>query len=216
MKRLTLYSILLFAFALSASASLTINFNSGFANNGDIPDNDLNGWSDTRNLNLTEYNGFTVTDVQVTLNISGGWNGDLYGYLVHDSGFAVLLDRVGRTGNPGETFGYGEAGFTGVTLVDGLSLTSIQNYGGSYTATTALDGGSYSSAGGTLNSSFDGLNVNGNWTLFLADMSSGDMSQITGWTLSITAVPEPTTWAMLIFGAAFGCWHLTRWRMKRA
>lgn len=215
MKRLTLYCLLLLAFAMQVSASLTTSFTSGFANNGYVPDNDFNGWSDTRNLNLSEYDGFTVTDVQVTLNIAGGWNGDLYGYLVHDSGFVVLLDRVGRTGTAGQTFGYGEGGFTGVSLVDGQSLTSIQNYGGSYSATGALDGGSYASAGGTLNTSFDGLSVNGDWTLYLADLSSGDISQVTGWTLSITAVPEPTTWAMLIFGGAFGCWHLSRWRAKR-
>ena len=34
----------------------------------------------------------------MTLNLSGGWNGDLYAYLVHNSGFAVLLNRVGRNG----------------------------------------------------------------------------------------------------------------------
>lgn len=216
MKRPILLSIVLLAFALKASAAVTTNFSGGFANSGFVPDNNLNGWSDTRTLSLTEYTGFTVTDVQVTLNIAGGWNGDLYGYLVHDGGFAVLLNHVGQTGTAGQTFGYGNAGFTGVALVDGLSLTSIQNYGGTYSAGPALSGGSYGSAGGTLNTSFDTLNVNGNWTLFLADTSSGDISQVTGWTLSITAVPEPTTWAMLIFAVAFGGWQLNRWRLKRA
>jgi hypothetical protein len=44
--------------------------------------------------------GPTITDVNVGLQLSGGWNGDLYAYLVHSSGFAVLLNRVGRgTGN---------------------------------------------------------------------------------------------------------------------
>jgi len=216
MKRLTFLSILLLAFAHQVSASLSTNFTSGFANSGFIPDNNLNGWADTRNLNVTAYNGLVVSDVQVTLNISGGWNGDLYGYLVHDSGFAVLLNRVGQTGTAGQTFGYGEAGFTGVSLIDGQSLTSIQNYGGSYSATSALNGGSYGSASGALNTSFDGLNVNGDWTLFLSDMSSGDISQITGWSLTITAVPEPTTWAMIIFAVAFGGWHLNRLRAKRS
>ncbi len=216
MKRLTLLSFLLLAFAVQVSASLTTNFTSGFANNGFIPDNNLNGWTDTHNLSLTEYTGFTVTDVQVTLNVSGGWNGDLYGYLVHGSGFVVLLDRVGRTGTAGQTFGYGEAGFTGVSLVDGQSLTSIQNYGGSYSSAAALNGGSYGSAGGTLNTSFDGTSVNGDWTLFLSDMSSGDISQITGWSLTITAVPEPTTWAMIIFAVTFVGWNLTRCRTKRS
>lgn len=214
MKRLSLFCILLLAFALQASAALTTNtFTSGFANSGYVPDNDFSGWSDTRTL--SGYTGLTVADVHVTLNISGGWNGDLYGYLVHDSGFVVLLDRVGSsTYSP---YGYGEAGFTNVRLIDGNPsyTTSIENYGGSSSAAAALSGGNYNSQDGTLNTAFDGLSVNGNWTLFLADMSSGDISQVTGWTLTIEAVPEPATWALMIFGAAFGCWRFAQRQTKR-
>jgi hypothetical protein len=134
--------------------------------------------------------------------------------LVHDSGFVVLLDRVGSsTYSP---YGYGNAGFAGVTLADDVSHTSIESYGGSSSAAAALSGGTYNSQDGTLDTAFDGLSVNGNWTLFLADMSSGDISQVTGWTLTIEAVPEPTTWAMLISGLGFGCWHLTQRRNKQS
>lgn len=214
MNRLILFCAVLLAFAVQVSASLTTNFSGSFANSGYVPDANFNGWSDTRNLNVTEYAGFTVTDVQVTLNISGGWNGDLYGYLVHDSGFVVLLDRVGNsTFSP---YGYGEAGFTGVTLADDVAHTSIESYGGSANAAAALSGGTYNSQGSTLNTSFDTLNVNGNWTLFLADLSSGDISQVTGWTLTIEAVPEPTTWAMLIVASTFGAWHLAQRRCKQS
>lgn len=214
MKRLSLFCILLLAFALQASASLSSNvFSSGFANGGYVPDGDFNGWTDTRTLSGYSGGSALVADVQVTLNIAGGWNGDLYGYLVHDSGFVVLLDRVGST--TFSPFGYGEAGFTGVTLADSAPHTGIEFYGGSSSAGAALSGGTYNSQGGTLNTSFDGLSVNGNWTLFLADMSSGDISQVTGWTLTIDAVPEPTTWAMMIFAATFGCWRFAQWRTKR-
>ena len=62
--------------------------------------------------------------MDVTLNISGGYNGDLYCYLTHGSGFSVLLNRVGQTSlNPG---GYGDTGFA-VTLSD-LAATDIHNY----------------------------------------------------------------------------------------
>lgn len=215
MKRLILFCALLLVVALQAGASLFTNvFDSGFANSGYVPDANFSGWSDTRNLSAPEYTGFAVLDVQVTLNVSGGWNGDLYGYLVHDSGFVVLLDRVGSsTYSP---YGYGEAGFTNVRLIDGNPsyTTSIENYGGSSSAAAALSGGNYNSQGGTLNTSFDGLNVSGNWTLFLADLSSGDISQVTGWTLTIEAVPEPTTYALMLVGAAFGGWRLSQRRTK--
>ena len=32
------------------------------------------------------------------MDITGGWNGDFYAQLVHDTGFAVLLNRIVRTG----------------------------------------------------------------------------------------------------------------------
>ena len=214
MKRLSIFCVLLLAFALQVSASLTTNiFSSGFANSGYVPDNDFSGWSDTRTLSGYTGGSALVENVFVTLNIAGGWNGDLYGYLVHSSGFVVLLDRVGSsTFSP---YGYGEAGFTGVMLADDAAHTSIESYGGSSAAAAALSGGTYNSQDGTLNTAFDGLSVNGNWTLFLADLSSGDISQVTGWTLTIDAVPEPTTWAMMIFAAAFGCWRFAQRQTKR-
>jgi len=210
MKRISLFCILLLAISLQATASLTTNFTSGFANNGILPDGDLNGWADTRNLSVTEYAGLTVADVQVTLNISGGWNGDLYGYLVHGSGFVVLLDRVG-SGNVGAA-GYGDSGMSVILGSTGAN-GSIQTYGGN-SIFSSSPSGNYSTITPSAWNSFDGTDVNGNWTLFLADMSSGDISQVTGWALTIEAVPEPATWAMIIFGAAFGCWQLARWRTK--
>jgi hypothetical protein len=46
------------------------------------------------------------------------------------------------------------------------------------------------------------LNPNGTWTLFLADESAGGgQSSLVSWSLSISAVPEPTNVALGIFGA---------------
>jgi hypothetical protein len=39
---------------------------------------------------------------------------------------------------------------------------------------------------------FNGMNPNGDWTLFLADQGAGETATLTGWTLTITAVPEPS------------------------
>src|SRR5437899_5148646 len=99
---------LLAAITRSALADFSIDFNSGFANGGNIPDGSLIGFQDSRLLSVP-FN--TIQDVTVRLNVagvSGGWNGDLYAYLVHDSGFAILLNRVGRSSS--EPFGYGDAG----------------------------------------------------------------------------------------------------------
>ena len=99
-----------------AQADFVQTFNSGFQNGGVIPDGQLTGWTDTRSLAGAAGQ---ITDVSVTLNLSGGWNGDLYAYLVHGSGFAVLLNRVGR--DTGNAAGYGTAGMN-VTLSDAAML----------------------------------------------------------------------------------------------
>lgn len=213
MKRYFLSGLAVFALVANVSASISITnvFTSGLANSGYIPDNNLSGWSDTRTL--SGNTGLTVTDVRVTLDIASGWNGDLYGYLVHGSGFVVLLDRVGQ--NMSNPSGFSNSGFTSVTLWDGMGNSLIQT-NGSYSSSSPVPTGNYTSAGGTLNTSFDTLAVDGSWTLFLADLSTGDISQVTGWTLTIDAVPEPTTWAMLIFGSVFGGWRFVSWRKSRA
>src|SRR5512147_1908086 len=98
---------MMFAGVLNATL-YTYNWNIGVA----LPDANPVGWSDTRTLSLGTLPPGTTTeivDVNVHLNISGGYNGDLYGYLVHSSGFAVLLNRSGRTGT--DSFGYANTGF---------------------------------------------------------------------------------------------------------
>ena len=49
------------------------------------------------------------------LQLSGGYNGDLYANVQHGSGMSVLLNRVGVT--DGEPFGYDDSGMN-VTFAD--------------------------------------------------------------------------------------------------
>src|SRR6266478_535051 len=75
--------------------------------NTDIPDGNPTGLSST-----IEVSGLAsqLENITVSLDISGGFNGDLYAYVSHGtSGFAVLLNRVGKTA--GDPFGYSDAGF---------------------------------------------------------------------------------------------------------
>jgi subtilisin-like proprotein convertase family protein len=207
---------LLLALARSAQADFVATYNTGFQNGGAIPDGSMTGWSDTRNL-VGAPN--SIGDVSVTLNLSGGWNGDLYAYLVHNSGFAVLLNRVGRTG--ANEPGYGAAGMN-VTLDDtaALNIHSVPMPG---TGTYQADGRNISPLSSrslfdltsptALLRSFNGLNANGNWTLFLADVSGGDVSTVTSWGLDIAAVPEPASLieggvAMLFLGGVIGLYRL--------
>jgi subtilisin-like proprotein convertase family protein len=214
MKRILLSLLVLAALSVPSRAGFMSYSGATLPNNGVVPDNNLSGWASTLNVSSSDLVG--AGGVQVALNISGGWNGDLYGYLQHDSGMVVLLNQVGsNSDHPG---GFNNNGFS-VTLIDGsgnLSVLPIYTVGSYAPTTPAPLTGTYSSQGGTLNTTFNGSSVGGQWTLFLADKSAGDISQVTGWSLNIDAVPEPTTWALMIFGVSFGGWRCWTWRAKRA
>jgi subtilisin-like proprotein convertase family protein len=172
----------------------------------------------------------TVTNVQVQLDITGGFNGDLYTYLVDPTGqMAVLLNRSGVDGsNPS---GYGNAGFN-ITL-SGAATNDVHYYqantysisGGQLTGTWAADGRNINpqSAGSVFSSTvptaglnlYNGLNggdVNGMWTLFIADMAAGGgNATLVSWGLTVVTVPEPQTWLML--GGGLAMFYLCRsWR----
>src|ERR1017187_8224909 len=68
---------------------------SSFADSGNIPDGNASGSAGTATAS-----GFlpTISDISVKLNISGGYNGDLYAYLSYGGVLLPLLNRVGVTG----------------------------------------------------------------------------------------------------------------------
>jgi hypothetical protein len=206
-----LTGLLLATMAAQADIILTPTWDSGdgLANGGVIPDGNLTGWSDTRTI--SGYSGYTISDLNVLLELSGGYNGDLYGYLVHGSGFAVLLNRmgVGVTG-PLSAFGSDAPGMD-VTFDDGAASGDIHSYTGSAVLTglwqadgrdlsplssaLALENATRQNGGSPLGV-FHGLNPDGNWTLFLADVSGGAQATVQEWgmVMTLTAVPEPAPW----------------------
>jgi len=160
---------------------------------------------------------WTFLDVNVILNISGGWNGDLYAHLSYDSVTVPLLNRVG-TGNPpnaGEpqfTFGFSTAGFPGITLDDQatangpIHLIEFPQAGQAYQP----DHGTV-----TLNSFCSPLDVNsdGEWTLFLSDLSGNYESSVLYWTVQITAmIPEPSSFSLGLLGLGALLWRRSRSR----
>jgi len=211
MKKLLLAVTISGSAILSALGDFSATFSSGFQNSGNIPDGSTIGLADTRTLTGIPFN--SIADVNVRLNISGGWNGDLYAYLVHNSGFSVLLNRVGRDGS--SSFGYGDSGLN-LTFDDQASQSAdihfyqtVAGFNNSMIQGAAAwrpdgrnvsplsPGASLASASRTaLLDQFFHQDPNGNWTVFIADVSGGGgQATIQSWGLDLvpTAVPEPAS-----------------------
>jgi hypothetical protein len=200
MKKIQLLATLL-ASVFGAQAAFYWN-GSNWDHGSVVPDNNYSGWTDS--LTVSGSGGSIAEDsLQVNLTLSGGWNGDLYAYLVHEGGFAVLLDRVGTTGSG---YGYGTSGMN-VWLTDSGSYPSIE------TTELPTSGETYLRAGyaGSL-ASFNGLAADGTWTLFIADLSGGGVTTVSDWGLQmdIVAVPEVEVWVAAALAGAFGAFWLNR------
>lgn len=214
----TILTAVLLLLATWAPAQLVTNYSQSVTPNLGIPNGSPLGV--VQQFTVGGLYGF-ITNVSVTLDITGGFNGDLYAYLLGPQGqLAILLNRPGVTGvNP---FGYGNAGMN-LTL-DGAAANNIHGYGSGYstngsgqvTGTWGADGRAISpySAGSVFDSAstlanlsvFNNTMANGVWTLFIADLSGGGgAANLHNAMLTIMTVPEPQTWAMLVGGlAVFG------------
>jgi subtilisin-like proprotein convertase family protein len=169
-----------------------------------IPDNDATGVAYALNFGAT---ALTISDVKISLNMSGGWNGDLYAYLAHGSDYVVLLNRVGASTSGAD--GYGTSGLNillePVTTHAGIAdIHTVQNPASSPTAYAADGRAAYTdtSRPQTLDVLLNG-DPNGSWTLFFADRAAISASTLNSWELAITAVPEPVGVALACFAALF-------------
>ncbi len=213
-------AILILGLALGSSARAN-QYSFPFTNGNVIPDANPVGLTDTRFISgIPSWQ--VITNLEVSLNISGGFNGDLYAYLRHEVdgqvGFAILLNRVGKDTNNRRLpsyFGYPEPGFL-VTISD-LAATDIHIYGTVPFETNALGQllGTWQPDARNVNpalvvtsdprtaflESFFGLDPNGEWTLFLADYSGGEESILESWSLNIMTVPEPGASALAAVAA---------------
>jgi len=127
-----------------------------------------------------------VSGLILDLNVSGGYNGDLYAYLEAPNGTtATLLNNPGVTdSNP---FGFGGSGLSIV-----FSDAATANLQTTPEISGAVVTGSFQPVGSF--SPFNGLVANGTWTLFIAaDSAGGSQPELTSWGLDIitNAVPEP-------------------------
>ena len=198
-------AILLVLSLATAPAQVTVT-NQFNGINKVIPDGSVLGIADTRRI---EAQGIvSITDVQVQLTIDGGMNGDLYCYLVHDRGFVVLVNRPGRSSaNP---IGYEDAGFS--ATFSSQATNDFHFYQQTASASDschpvsiiaglcAADAREGDPAAILENAprtkglaSFEGLNPNGEWTLFVADLSSGAQGTLKDWGLVVTGTAAPAT-----------------------
>ena len=138
--------------------------------------------------------GDSLSSISVTLSVSDGNNSGLYAYLSYNDTLAVLLNRPGVTSTT--PFGDTSAGLTltlsGTALYSGVSpLSSYTSFTTPGISTSLSD-----------NSLYGGMDPNGTWTLFFADVpGGGGNATLNGWSLDITAVPEPDNVAL--FGLGF-------------
>jgi subtilisin-like proprotein convertase family protein len=231
------------AIALFASASLLTAWSARgdalisetFNLNSAIPDGDASGFADSHLITVPQNQ---ILDVDITLDISGtgtygGVNGDLYAYISHGSDIAVLLNRSGRTYS--SSMGYDDSGFNSVVFDDSAVNGDVHSYRFTLTgnetvplspAPAALTGawrpdGRLSDPGSVLGtdsstallSQFNGQDPNGTWTLFVADLEKGGDFKINSWGVNITAVPEPSSIA-LVTGLSLAGFFLIR-KLKR-
>src|ERR1700679_4363709 len=112
--------ILVLACGMTTAVFGQDDYNTNLTMNIQIPDYTPSGLA--QGIDISGLSG-TISSVTLSVDIAGGYNGDLYAYLAGpNGGFAVLLNRVGiSTAN-----GYSDTGFD-VTFSD-AAASSINNY----------------------------------------------------------------------------------------
>jgi len=125
----------------------------------------------TSTLNITGGD-FTITDLNVNLDISHTWDSDLTITLTSPAGTSVLL----TDGNGGQSDNYTN------TVFDDAAGTAI-------TAGTAPFTGSFSPEGSL--ASLNGENLLGDWTLTIVDGAAGDGGSLNSWSIDICGSPIP-------------------------
>src|SRR5439155_5064838 len=190
--------LLVFGFAASAQTTTTTT---NFTVAAMVPDASLSGLASAKTISTPVL---YATDVNVTLKLSGTFNGDMYCYLTHGTNRAVLLNRAGRRAS--SSLGYSDDGFN-VKFDDAAANGDVHKYRltlnssqavpivGALTNSWAPDARTTSPTNvletdarstNAMLAAFNGLNPNGEWVLFVADMEAGDIYTLDNWGLEIT------------------------------
>jgi len=226
MRTLTAILIGFWLAAVSPRLAAGLTQTNTFGNlNAPIPGGDPAGLASFQTVTSAITN---LSWLRVSLCVVGDFNGDLYGYVRHVQGsvtnFCVLLNRPGRSAsNP---WGYDDCGFN-VLFDDASPQGDVHIYeavtnppsGSPVTGPWQPDGRDVdpsvvldTTPRASNLSSFSNSDPNGEWTLFLADMSYGSTNMLVSWALLLsgTALP-PVSWstpANIAYGTALGAAQL--------
>jgi len=218
MKTITIaMTILALANGADCGWGQTTNQSYTYTPQAQIPDGNPVGWLGQFQVSGLEW---TVQELQVSLDISGGNVGDLYVYLQAPGGqTAVLLNRLGvSASNP---YGSDDSGVN--VLFDLNAAENIHYYNsdlydvnasGQLVGTWAADGRNIDpessglafdqatpSAGLEVFSGLNGTDVNGTWSVYVADCAVGGGTPVlVSVGLQVTEAPEPQSLALLISG----------------
>jgi len=201
-----------------------------------IPDYQSSGLA--RTVTLSGYESQTPYIVTASIKIDpvgyGAYNGDYFAYLRHitvdglQSEVAVLLNRPGRTAT--NTSGYENSGMD-VTFADDASVDihfyqPIATAGGDLVGNyltgnwqpDARNSDPFSVVTSDPRTAFlnplGGMDPNGQWTLFVADMERGGTGVLTSWSVKLTPTPEPSSGFLLV--SAGTIWLAFRRRRSRS
>jgi subtilisin-like proprotein convertase family protein len=201
---------LLWASMIPLYAQITETYT--YTTNRVLPDGDTAGLCEARTVNSAIAN---ISSVKVKLQVAGEYNGDLYVYLKHGSGFTILLNRSGKSAT--DLSGYDDSGFD-VTFQAAADNGDIHNYrnndtpsmGEPLTGEWEPDGRAMDPTSSTddtprtaILDSFNGLNATGDWTLYLADVEAGGTNMLVSWELQVSGGAYPSfAWSPenLIYG----------------
>ena len=154
-----------------------------FSGAGEIPDGNLVGLMSIGTVSGLPSYPYRVLGMTVTLDVSGGFNGDLYAYLVGPD----ETTHVDLMGVAGGDFDHSGSGLQ-ITLSDAASQ--------SYQSAAQVDGAVFTGTYRPVVSlgTFTGSAANGTWRLYIEDQSGGGgTATLNSWGLAIStaAVPEP-------------------------
>ncbi|KRB48919.1 PEPxxWA-CTERM sorting domain-containing protein [Phenylobacterium sp. Root700] len=175
MKKVLVAAAALAAVMFGGSAQAASFSGSGFA----IPD--IGTASSTFTVGGADV---SLSDVNVTLfGLSHTFWNDLDISLSHGGKTVWLTTDNGGSADPNGDYTFDDQALAAVT-------------------TLGVSGGIFQSE--ELLSAFNGMSLLGDWTLTITDDLGADFGNLQGWGITVdgvtSAVPEPTTWAMMIIG----------------
>jgi len=145
--------VVLFVFCVSLNL-LALNYSSGDINQ---PIPDQNHTSHTINVD----DDFTVTDVNVWINVNHNYVGELWIRVIHNGTEVTLSQENGGSGN----------NFTN-TYFDDEATTPIGNGSAPFNSNYQPDGNL---------SEYDGMSAQGNWTIIVRDLFYGETGTLLSW-----------------------------------